>query len=51
MVLNTNKLEILALAKIQASPLAKIKFDRIRWEGGEAITNNHQSNPSYATIR
>ncbi|WP_335789581.1 AHH domain-containing protein, partial [Campylobacter jejuni] len=29
-----------ALAKIQASPLAKIKFDRIRWEGGGS--NNKQ---------
>ncbi|EJA8732829.1 TNT domain-containing protein, partial [Campylobacter jejuni] len=28
-----NKIKF-ALAKIQASPLAKIKFDRIRWEGG-----------------
>ncbi|HEB7570769.1 TPA: hypothetical protein RZH71_001932 [Campylobacter coli] len=27
-----NKIKF-ALAKIQASPLAKIKFDRIRWEG------------------
>ncbi|HEQ3635206.1 TPA: hypothetical protein VGT38_001904, partial [Campylobacter coli] len=28
-----NKIKF-ALAKIQASPLAKIKYDRIRWEGG-----------------
>ncbi|UKV97319.1 hypothetical protein B6658_009715 (plasmid) [Campylobacter coli] len=29
-----NKIKF-ALAKIQASPLAKIKYDRIRWEGEE----------------
>ncbi|EOJ0879636.1 AHH domain-containing protein [Campylobacter jejuni] len=34
-----NKIKF-ALAKIQASPLAKIEYDRIRWEGGGS--NNKQ---------
>ncbi|WP_187153065.1 hypothetical protein [Campylobacter volucris] len=39
-----NKIKF-ALAKIQANPLAKIKWDKIRWEGIGDITNNHQFKP------
>ncbi|UAK86714.1 hypothetical protein K8O90_00420 (plasmid) [Campylobacter coli] len=45
-----NKIKF-ALAKIQASPLAKIKFDRIRWEGGEGKRNKKNKNDKARQIQ
>ncbi|QLD93804.1 hypothetical protein [Campylobacter coli] len=45
-----NKIKF-ALAKIQASPLAKIKFDRIRWEGGGGKRNKKNKNDKARQIQ
>ncbi|ENU8341856.1 hypothetical protein ACE26A_001795 [Campylobacter coli] len=45
-----NKIKF-ALAKIQASPLAKIKFDRIRWEGRGGKRNKKNKNDKARQIQ
>ncbi|WP_306181168.1 hypothetical protein [Campylobacter jejuni] len=45
-----NKIKF-ALAKIQASPLAKIKFDRIRWEGMGGKRNKKNKNDKARQIQ
>ncbi len=45
-----NKIKF-ALAKIQASPLAKIKYDRIRWEGGGGKRNKKNKNDKARQIQ
>lgn len=45
-----NKIKF-ALAKIQASPLAKIKFDRIRWEGIGGKRNKKNKNDKARQIQ
>ncbi|MBZ8190342.1 hypothetical protein VWN47_09595, partial [Campylobacter jejuni] len=45
-----NKIKF-ALAKIQASPLTKIKFDRIRWEGGGGKRNKKNKNDKARQIQ
>ncbi|MGJ0159132.1 hypothetical protein ACP0SI_08755, partial [Campylobacter coli] len=46
-----NKIQF-ALAKIQASPLAKIEYDRIRWEGigGKRSKKNHSRKILFLTL-
>ncbi|EOZ1210869.1 hypothetical protein ACQJ2K_001705 [Campylobacter jejuni] len=45
-----NKIKF-ALAKIQASPLAKIEYDRIRWEGGGGKRNKKNKNDKARQIQ
>ncbi|MGJ8970158.1 hypothetical protein ACI2BI_09160, partial [Campylobacter jejuni] len=45
-----NKIKF-ALAKIQASPLAKIKYDRIRWEGMGGKRNKKNKNDKARQIQ
>ncbi|EAL8107521.1 hypothetical protein F6160_09055, partial [Campylobacter jejuni] len=45
-----NKIKF-ALAKIQASPLAKIEYDRIRWEGVGGKRNKKNKNDKARQIQ